>query len=499
MNRVQKLSLLAVLVFLLSVGSPSLAQNCSSPPLGFGNEWWERYADWCKACCGSPDRGTTTCHPGPNWGCNRGNDSVPMRRELSRLLFEDYKNAYSQLDRAVSLKLPDRVETRDLDDLSQAVLRLRLIAQEEVDRLNNEKADLEGHLSDLKDQIEADTAKKSELSEQISGLEREIGLLEQEMREIEVKIRLRQDLLNRLSTVTAEMDAEAVSLRAHVFDTLREAESRHLIAPPSAYRSLPSPDEPKYRAHYSQSSAQVERAIVPTPQRRYGEFQRRLDPRREFTTPRVSHPLRIAGQATEASVKNEISRIKNLARQIGPLKEEIKNLKAALVEPEQRASELSNSIQNLSSRSESLELRKGLLAEKREESKTTMSEIAAQFVTQLDEALRKWIERSFWKHADETAEQLLKQAGSEASAQSFKVFRKVMMDVVEFRSDIFNIIRRTPEAEIRNNWGDLEVELERSINKFKLNLFFDYTQLPKWAQKLIPKGSLPWREADNSS
>jgi len=48
------------------------AQNCSSPPTGFGGSWWREYAAWCTACGGTPDVNTTSCTPGPNWGGRGG-------------------------------------------------------------------------------------------------------------------------------------------------------------------------------------------------------------------------------------------------------------------------------------------------------------------------------------------------------------------------------------------------------------------------------------------
>lgn len=44
------------------------ALDCSNPPRGWGSSWWNQYEQWCKDCNGTPDRSTTSCTPGANWG-----------------------------------------------------------------------------------------------------------------------------------------------------------------------------------------------------------------------------------------------------------------------------------------------------------------------------------------------------------------------------------------------------------------------------------------------
>jgi hypothetical protein len=44
------------------------AQDCSNPPRGWGSNWWSQYEQWCKDCNGIPNKATTSCTPGANWG-----------------------------------------------------------------------------------------------------------------------------------------------------------------------------------------------------------------------------------------------------------------------------------------------------------------------------------------------------------------------------------------------------------------------------------------------
>jgi hypothetical protein len=46
----------------------ALAQNCSSPPQGAGDAWWQAFSNWCSACGGMPNSDSKTCSAGANWG-----------------------------------------------------------------------------------------------------------------------------------------------------------------------------------------------------------------------------------------------------------------------------------------------------------------------------------------------------------------------------------------------------------------------------------------------
>lgn len=72
----KKISYVVILpaVLVLSLTAPLAAQNCSSPPSGYGSSWWRAYAAWCSSCCGTPDASTTSCNRGPNWGCKGSSD-----------------------------------------------------------------------------------------------------------------------------------------------------------------------------------------------------------------------------------------------------------------------------------------------------------------------------------------------------------------------------------------------------------------------------------------
>jgi len=70
--------LVGVLVFAACAASrPTVAQDCSKPPQGFGSAWAAEYAKWCQGCGGQvtgsgPGIG---CKPGPNWGGASGTGS----------------------------------------------------------------------------------------------------------------------------------------------------------------------------------------------------------------------------------------------------------------------------------------------------------------------------------------------------------------------------------------------------------------------------------------
>lgn len=74
---IMKTYLLRGMIFGLAVMSSSAlsAQNCSSPPRGFGSSWWRAYAAWCTSCCGTPNAAKMSCNPGPNWGCRNTSGS----------------------------------------------------------------------------------------------------------------------------------------------------------------------------------------------------------------------------------------------------------------------------------------------------------------------------------------------------------------------------------------------------------------------------------------
>ena len=121
-------------------------------------------------------------------------------------LLAAYAEAHSQLDRAVSFRLPNRIEAHDLDELYEAALRLRLIAEEEINRINAEKEATESRLSELEDQIAANSTRRIELSELILGLAREISSLEQQLRNLDNKLRQRQDLLEERDHAVVEIE-----------------------------------------------------------------------------------------------------------------------------------------------------------------------------------------------------------------------------------------------------------------------------------------------------
>lgn len=63
--------LVLISAFCLISPSTSLAQNCSSPPIGsYGPAWARQYQAWCEGCGGvfSMSGGNPSCSPGVNWG-----------------------------------------------------------------------------------------------------------------------------------------------------------------------------------------------------------------------------------------------------------------------------------------------------------------------------------------------------------------------------------------------------------------------------------------------
>jgi len=62
--------MLFIAVLLLACSTASSAQNCTSPPTGFGGAWARQYAAWCQQNGGRYDSDGPKCIPGPNW-CGR--------------------------------------------------------------------------------------------------------------------------------------------------------------------------------------------------------------------------------------------------------------------------------------------------------------------------------------------------------------------------------------------------------------------------------------------
>ncbi len=58
----------AVLLAAALFAQNALAQNCSAPPQGSGDAWWQEFSSWCSACGGTPNLAEKTCNAGANWG-----------------------------------------------------------------------------------------------------------------------------------------------------------------------------------------------------------------------------------------------------------------------------------------------------------------------------------------------------------------------------------------------------------------------------------------------
>lgn len=52
----------------LFLARTALAQNCSAPPQGSGDAWWQEFSSWCSACGGTLNPAEKTCNAGANWG-----------------------------------------------------------------------------------------------------------------------------------------------------------------------------------------------------------------------------------------------------------------------------------------------------------------------------------------------------------------------------------------------------------------------------------------------
>lgn len=65
---------LLLTAFILTGLSPTTGWclDCANPPRGtYGKAWWNKYADWCSSCGGTPNASSQSCTPGPNWGGGR--------------------------------------------------------------------------------------------------------------------------------------------------------------------------------------------------------------------------------------------------------------------------------------------------------------------------------------------------------------------------------------------------------------------------------------------
>lgn len=56
------------LATLLFLPQTTLAQDCSTPPQGSDDAWWQTFSNWCSACGGTPDPVGKNCSTGANWG-----------------------------------------------------------------------------------------------------------------------------------------------------------------------------------------------------------------------------------------------------------------------------------------------------------------------------------------------------------------------------------------------------------------------------------------------
>jgi hypothetical protein len=61
----QHVVLLAAALFFAQIAA---AQNCSTPPQGSGEVWWQEFVNWCSTCKGTPNPADRTCTAGANWG-----------------------------------------------------------------------------------------------------------------------------------------------------------------------------------------------------------------------------------------------------------------------------------------------------------------------------------------------------------------------------------------------------------------------------------------------
>lgn len=58
----------AIALTAVLLSQPALAQNCSTPPQGSGDAWWQEFSTWCATCGGTPNPVDKTCSAGANWG-----------------------------------------------------------------------------------------------------------------------------------------------------------------------------------------------------------------------------------------------------------------------------------------------------------------------------------------------------------------------------------------------------------------------------------------------
>lgn len=63
-----RLKCATTLITALLLSHPAHAQNCSLPPQGAGDAWWQEFSAWCTACGGTPNSTDKSCGAWANWG-----------------------------------------------------------------------------------------------------------------------------------------------------------------------------------------------------------------------------------------------------------------------------------------------------------------------------------------------------------------------------------------------------------------------------------------------
>ena len=68
MNKTRLFQYAISMAVMLFFAQHTFAQNCSAPPQGSGETWWQEFAQWCSNCGGIPNPDDKTCTTGASWG-----------------------------------------------------------------------------------------------------------------------------------------------------------------------------------------------------------------------------------------------------------------------------------------------------------------------------------------------------------------------------------------------------------------------------------------------
>jgi hypothetical protein len=399
-------------------------------------------------------------------------DQLPIVPDQLPGLVSDYHSARSWF--SAFPDAPAAVQASNLSDLYFGVDRLHDFGVGKLRSLRSQKAALEKRYQELQDSIQQNVGSSNLLRGEIARLENDIALRNREINATEIQLKSQNSKNEQILQALSEMEREARSTKADLFQTLTVAAQRGLIQPPSSYQSLPKPIAPHYRS--PNSSNPPLSAAGPT-----ASFA--TEPFREAPLAPPSAAVRHSS-VNEQQVHQKLAQVRSLFPEINGAINDVNSAYQRVQNAEQTHGSSSFDLSALRQTADSTRSTAAAASNGLATVKGKFADAVAAYDRQRERFHFECLELAFWKQYDHQVEELVKKVRPDVkdvlpavNTNLLGRLVKVMEHVVQLNNETLAVAGKIPSAMVsdEDDLTALQAELDDVVNRFKANIFNDLT------------------------